>query len=157
MQFCQGLYSSVAERQSCKLKVLGSIPSGGLLQDCISSHPFKPSCLPCLMHKCPKHGGQKNLLHQGPQEGKWLGSPCMCSCEGSFAQVLPNICPNTSKCTVCHAAAPSLCLSAEVFEQHVQVHLVGFLCLACVGGGGCLPQLQQAGNSQPGPIPDAHH
>ena len=24
-----GLYSSVAERQSCKLKVLGSIPSGG--------------------------------------------------------------------------------------------------------------------------------
>ena len=25
------LYSSVAERQSCKLKVLGSIPSGGLL------------------------------------------------------------------------------------------------------------------------------
>ena len=25
-----GLYSSVAERQSCKLKVLGSIPSGGL-------------------------------------------------------------------------------------------------------------------------------
>ena len=27
-----GLYSSVAERQSCKLKVLGSIPSGGLCQ-----------------------------------------------------------------------------------------------------------------------------
>ena len=26
-----GLYSSVAERQSCKLKVLGSIPSGGFL------------------------------------------------------------------------------------------------------------------------------
>ena len=26
---CQGLYSSVVERQSCKLKVLGSIPSGG--------------------------------------------------------------------------------------------------------------------------------
>ena len=25
----QGLYSSVVERQSCKLKVLGSIPSGG--------------------------------------------------------------------------------------------------------------------------------
>ena len=25
----QGLYSSVAERQSCKLKVGGSIPSGG--------------------------------------------------------------------------------------------------------------------------------
>ena len=28
---CCGLYSSVAERQSCKLKVLGSIPSGGYL------------------------------------------------------------------------------------------------------------------------------
>ena len=27
--FIQSLYSSVAERQSCKLKVLGSIPSGG--------------------------------------------------------------------------------------------------------------------------------
>ena len=27
--FVVGLYSSVAERQSCKLKVLGSIPSGG--------------------------------------------------------------------------------------------------------------------------------
>lgn len=27
----QGLYSSVVERQSCKLKVLGSIPSGGFL------------------------------------------------------------------------------------------------------------------------------
>ena len=26
---CRCLYSSVAERQSCKLKVLGSIPSGG--------------------------------------------------------------------------------------------------------------------------------
>ena len=26
----RGLYSSVVERQSCKLKVLGSIPSGGL-------------------------------------------------------------------------------------------------------------------------------
>ena len=26
---CRSLYSSVAERQSCKLKVLGSIPSGG--------------------------------------------------------------------------------------------------------------------------------
>ena len=32
------LYSSVAERQSCKLKVLGSIPSGG-----------------CLMHTCVRH------------------------------------------------------------------------------------------------------
>jgi hypothetical protein len=35
-----GLYSSVAERQSCKLKVLGSIPSGGffaqLLVVCLS-------------------------------------------------------------------------------------------------------------------------
>ena len=31
MHFTQGLYSSVAERQSCKLKVLGSIPSGGSL------------------------------------------------------------------------------------------------------------------------------
>ena len=30
----QGLYSSVAERQSCQLKVLGSIPSGG----CIPCH-----------------------------------------------------------------------------------------------------------------------
>ena len=29
MHFTQGLYSSVAERQSCKLKVLGSIPSEG--------------------------------------------------------------------------------------------------------------------------------
>ena len=28
---CRGLYSSVAERQSCKLKVLGSIPSEGCL------------------------------------------------------------------------------------------------------------------------------
>ena len=27
--FHNSLYSSVAERQSCKLKVLGSIPSGG--------------------------------------------------------------------------------------------------------------------------------
>jgi hypothetical protein len=32
----QSLYSSVAERQSCKLKVLGSIPSGGLLRLCLS-------------------------------------------------------------------------------------------------------------------------
>ena len=29
-----GLYSSVAERQSCKLKVLGSIPSGGFYIKC---------------------------------------------------------------------------------------------------------------------------
>ena len=29
------LYSSVVERQSCKLKVLGSIPSGGLFFICI--------------------------------------------------------------------------------------------------------------------------
>ena len=32
-----GLYSSVVERQSCKLKVLGSIPSGGsLISSCNS-------------------------------------------------------------------------------------------------------------------------
>ena len=31
------LYSSVAERQSCKLKVLGSIPSGGLFEVLILS------------------------------------------------------------------------------------------------------------------------
>ena len=30
----QSRYSSVAERQSCKLKVLGSIPSGGLSLRC---------------------------------------------------------------------------------------------------------------------------
>lgn len=29
VHMCTCLYSSVAERQSCKLKVLGSIPSGG--------------------------------------------------------------------------------------------------------------------------------
>ena len=31
-----GLYSSVAERQSCKLKVLGSIPSGGFVLSCVT-------------------------------------------------------------------------------------------------------------------------
>ena len=31
---CHGLYSSVVERQSCKLKVRGSIPSGGCLLRC---------------------------------------------------------------------------------------------------------------------------
>ena len=36
--YVQGLYSSVAERQSCKLKVLGSIPSGG--SGCL---PFTPA------------------------------------------------------------------------------------------------------------------
>ena len=37
----QGLYSSVAERQSCKLKVLGSIPSGGFDVDLgIASVPW---------------------------------------------------------------------------------------------------------------------
>ena len=35
---CRCLYSSVAERQSCKLKVLGSIPSGG--SGCL---PFTPA------------------------------------------------------------------------------------------------------------------
>ena len=29
LRLIQSLYSSVVERQSCKLKVLGSIPSGG--------------------------------------------------------------------------------------------------------------------------------
>ena len=38
--FSIGLYSSVAERQSCKLKVLGSIPSGGSF----SWHTSTPSC-----------------------------------------------------------------------------------------------------------------
>jgi hypothetical protein len=32
------LYSSVVERQSCKLKVLGSIPSGGLWQNAIAMY-----------------------------------------------------------------------------------------------------------------------
>ena len=32
MKARQGLYSSVVERQSCKLKVLGSIPSGGFFR-----------------------------------------------------------------------------------------------------------------------------
>ena len=30
------LYSSVVERQSCKLKVLGSIPSGGYVLSCVT-------------------------------------------------------------------------------------------------------------------------
>ena len=38
----QGLYSSVAERQSCKLKVLGSIPSGGF--DVDLWHCFRAMC-----------------------------------------------------------------------------------------------------------------
>ena len=33
-----GLYSSVAERQSCKLKVMGSIPSGGCAHVPITSN-----------------------------------------------------------------------------------------------------------------------
>ena len=36
------LYSSVVERQSCKLKVLGSIPSGGSFA---SSQPAYPVCI----------------------------------------------------------------------------------------------------------------
>ena len=35
MQDVVSLYSSVVERQSCKLKVLGSIPSGGFLSSFI--------------------------------------------------------------------------------------------------------------------------
>ena len=34
------LYSSVVERQSCKLKVLGSIPSGGF--ECTLPHTLQP-------------------------------------------------------------------------------------------------------------------
>ena len=41
------LYSSVVERQSCKLKVLGSIPSGGFLPSFIhvGLHIISPCCM----------------------------------------------------------------------------------------------------------------
>ena len=39
------LYSSVVERQSCKLKVLGSIPSGGFLLEAVSRHTVIYCCL----------------------------------------------------------------------------------------------------------------
>ena len=47
---CQkhGLYSSVVERQSCKLKVLGSIPSGG----CRGGLLFLKACL--ALPRAPK-------------------------------------------------------------------------------------------------------
>ena len=41
--FSMSLYSSVAERQSCKLKVLGSIPSEGFLRDFALAHRAPPS------------------------------------------------------------------------------------------------------------------
>ena len=44
--FCKSLYSSVVERQSCKLKVLGSIPSGG---SCASHQPSYPICIARLL------------------------------------------------------------------------------------------------------------
>ena len=44
--FCKCLYSSVVERQSCKLKVLGSIPSG---DSCASHQPSYPICIARLL------------------------------------------------------------------------------------------------------------
>ena len=42
-----GLYSSVAERQSCKLKVLGSIPSGGFSTWDLCARGANAHCLDC--------------------------------------------------------------------------------------------------------------
>ncbi len=44
-----GLYSSVAERQSCKLKVLGSIPSGGYFPPGQACLPNPAACM--WMHR----------------------------------------------------------------------------------------------------------
>ena len=55
----QSLYSSVVERQSCKLKVLGSIPSGGLLVQSIAEGP-------CVLLGWPdKQSSRIHILHAG--------------------------------------------------------------------------------------------
>ena len=48
---CRCLYSSVAECQSCKLKVLGSIPSGGFHWLCPNVCP-DPRATCCVRQKC---------------------------------------------------------------------------------------------------------
>ena len=44
----KSLYSSVAERQSCKLKVLGSIPSGGCMPSSCAHQASQSLCLSIL-------------------------------------------------------------------------------------------------------------
>ena len=56
---CSSLYSSVVERQSCKLKVLGSIPSGGLLMP-TTALSFGFGCA-CGIHD--KHAVRTQPLH----------------------------------------------------------------------------------------------
>ena len=61
---CRGLYSSVVERQSCKLKVLGSIPSGGF-GGALHSLPIA-HCV--IEHKHAREG----IMHSGT--GRVIGT-----------------------------------------------------------------------------------
>ena len=61
------LYSSVAERQSCKLKVLGSIPSGGFLT--LLSHFFCVSLHFRLPGKVFTYSRRDSNPQSPPQEG----------------------------------------------------------------------------------------
>ena len=88
--FCKCVYSSVVERQACKLKVLGPIPSGG---SCASNQQSYPSCtasllpavLIALQHlSVPKDTPQSSPALQYPMredslaersKGGWLKAP----------------------------------------------------------------------------------
>ena len=48
----QSLYSSVVERQSCKLKVLGSIPSGGFFEERTFKNLVCGDACRCVSYRC---------------------------------------------------------------------------------------------------------
>ena len=83
---CRCLYSSVAERQSCKLKVLGSIPSGGLsaLLACavqtLSAAGSRCYRALCGSVKGPPGHGCRSASHRGipggPRRGLLLSTLC---------------------------------------------------------------------------------
>ena len=78
-----GLYSSVVERQSCKLKVLGSIPSGGC--------SFRASF-------CPRERVQfsvKKKPSQSPPQSPHPGGPPWPQSSGTASAVAPSHAPRS--------------------------------------------------------------
>lgn len=70
VQMCTCLYSSVAERQSCKLKVLGSIPSGGSARKTQALWHFGA---PCGQTPTPRRRGPLQPKQLTPNFGDLCG------------------------------------------------------------------------------------
>ena len=139
MRVCR-LYSSVAERQSCKLKVLGSNPSGGLLKPDVFKVPmsgiFTNLCCACVWQGGPQvvHRGCPGGAQAVPRWPRW--------CTSIGTKMVPWWCPGVSIATI----------STPFLLSVIQL-IIRCLCInVCTGGAQVpisqFPEIQSVENSE---------